>query len=219
MTAGDSAIIRAGVFQPATGGTPTERIDRLATALKGRALDLVVCPELFPTGYDIGDAVRDGAEAAGGPSARSLAAVAREAACAIVYGYAERAGDRLYNAAGIVGATGTAVATHRKTVLPPGFEATYFSTGEGLVAFDCRGIRIAILICYEVEFPEAVRAAAEAGAQAIAVPTALGDAWWSVAHRMIPTRAFENGVWLLYSNHTGHEGGTRYLDTRKNLPA
>ena len=43
------------------------------------------------------------------------------------------------------------------------------------------------------------------------MPTALGDAWWSVAHRMIPTRAFENGVWLLYSNHAGHEGGTRYL--------
>jgi len=32
-----------------------------------------------------------------------------------------------------------------------------------------------------------------------------------VAYKLIPTRAFENGVWVLYSNHAGVENGIRYL--------
>ncbi|MCU0592539.1 MAG: hypothetical protein MUC57_13835, partial [Desulfobacterales bacterium] len=35
------------------------------------------------------------------------------------------------------------------------------------------GLKVGILICYDVEFPEAVRALALAGAELIAVPTAL----------------------------------------------
>ena len=71
--------------------------------------------------------------------------------------------------------------------------------------------KCAMLICYDVEYPEAVRAAAEAGAQIIIVPTALSEQWGVVAHKLIPTRAFENGVWVLYANHAGVENNARYL--------
>jgi predicted amidohydrolase len=50
-----------------------------------------------------------------------------------------------------------------------------------------------------------------AGAQIVAVPTALAAQWHNVAYQLIPTRAFENGVWLLYANHAGEEFGQRYL--------
>lgn len=74
---------------------------------------------------------------------------------------------------------------------------------------------ISILICYEVEFPEAVRIAAARGAEFVVVPTALVDQWGVVAERVVPARAFENGVWLAYANHAGHENGLDYLGGSK----
>ena len=32
---------------------------------------------------------------------------------------------------------------------------------------------------------------------------------------MVPARAFENGVWLAYANHAGHENGFDYLGGSK----
>ena len=51
---------------------------------------------------------------------------------------------------------------------------------------------------------------AQSGAQAVIVPTALGVNWGVVAEKLIPTRAFENGVWLVYANHSGIENGLKY---------
>ena len=44
----------------------------------------------------------------------------------------------------------------------------------------------------------------------IIVPTALGADWAIVADKLIPTRAFENGVWLAYANHAGIENQLPY---------
>ncbi len=207
-----SATPRAGIFQPAGGGTPDERIDRLAAALSGRRLDLVLCPELFLSGYDVGQALRQRAEPADGPLAGRLATLARDTGTALACGYAERDGERLYNSVLVLDGRGERVANHRKTVLPPGFEADFFEPATSPVrVFDLVGARWAVLICYEAEFPEAVRGAAEAGAEVVLVPTALSERWHTVAHHMIPTRAFENGVWLIYANHAGVERETRYL--------
>ena len=70
---------------------------------------------------------------------------------------------------------------------------------------------VAILICYDVEFPEAVRACALRGAQLIVTPTALKQEWAFVAWNMVPTRAFENGVFVAYANYCGSENGFNYL--------
>ena len=204
--------MRAGIFQCAGGGlSPLERLDRLRSALHGQALDLVVCAELFMSGYDVGEEVATLAESCKGTFVNEVAAVAQETGCAIVYGYPERDGEQLYNAAACVAADGRLLANHRKLVLPPGFEDSYFTPGEGLTLFDFGGLRCAILICYDAEHPEAVRAAAEAGAEVVIVPTALVEQWSVVAFQVMPARAFENGVWLLYANHAGVENGSRYL--------
>jgi predicted amidohydrolase len=180
--------------------------------LDSEPLDLVVCPELFASGYNMGKRLRALAEPSDGPFAGWVAGLAQATGTAIVYGYPERDGDRLYNAAACFDVRGRRVSDHRKLLLPPGFETEVFSPGDGgVTVFDLGGVRCSILICYEVEFPEAVRAVAQAGAEIVAVPTALGAQWHDVAHRLIPTRAFENGVWLLYSNHAGEENGMRYL--------
>ncbi len=51
---------------------------------------LIIFPELFLTGYNIGDTVFELAESINGPSAQKAADIAREADIAILYGYPEK---------------------------------------------------------------------------------------------------------------------------------
>ena len=66
------------------------------------------------------------------------------------------------------------------------------------------------MICYDVEFPEAVRALTCAGADLIAVPTALMEDYCRVAEKVVPARAYESEVYVAYVNRCGSEGETIY---------
>jgi nitrilase len=173
--------------------------------------DLLLLPELFATGYNIGEQIDSRAEPADGPIAGIIAALAMEYGVAIHYGYAEQDGQRIFNAAQCFGPDGTRLGSHRKLAIPPGFEADHFTRGEGCRLFTYKGLRIATLICYDAEFPETTRHVASLGAELILVPTALGDQWSWVARSMIPTRAYENGVFVAYANSAGEENGMRFL--------
>jgi predicted amidohydrolase len=208
--------MRTGVFQCAGGGLAVEeRLERLDCVLKEQSLDLVVCPELFLSGYNIESDFSLLAQPQDGFFLREVTKIATARETAVVYGYPERCADCSdglpYNAAAVVSAEGQLLANHRKLVIPPGIEAGRFQTGDALTLFTLGGVRIALLICYDVEFAETARAAALAGAEVILAPTALGDQWAVVAQRLIPTRAFENGAWVIYANHAGDENGIRYL--------
>ena len=204
--------MRAGIFQCEGGGlSPLERLGQLESAISDQQLDLVVCPELFLSGYAVGDDLRRFAETRDGAFSNKIASLAKQQGTAIIYGYPELQKESLFNSAICIDANGQIVSNHRKMLLPPGFELDYFSPGDQLSIFNLGPFKCAMLVCYDVEYPEAVRAAAEAGAQIIIVPTALAEQWGVVAHKLIPTRAFENGVWVMYANHAGVENGIRYL--------
>jgi predicted amidohydrolase len=205
-------MVRAAIFQSSTAGlAPPDRLERLHRAAAEAEADLLLCPELFLSGYTTAAEARRHAEPADGPFAAGVARIAQATGTAIVYGYPEAADGALYNAAQCIDAGGKSLANHRKLVLPPGFESEVFATGKALTLFELNGIRFGLLICYDVEFPEAARATARAGAQAILAPTALAAQWTAVAEQVVPARAFENGVYLLYANHAGAEGDVRYL--------
>jgi predicted amidohydrolase len=207
--------LRIAVFQSPSGGLGfADRLERLGSAMAEAAADgagLLVCPELYMSGYNIGDAIMARAEAADGPFARAVATLARRHGIAVGYGFPENHKQTIYNAAICISDAGETLAVHRKRVLPPGMESQYFATGAGDTLFDLGGLTVALIICYEAEFPEAVRNTVLAGAHLVVAPTALGEAWPHVAHKVIPTRAFENGVGLVYANHAGEEVGLNYL--------
>lgn len=215
--------MRVAVFQSAGGGqTLEQKLTRLKDAVKnarsgnGDGPELIVCPELFASGYNVGDQLLAAAELPTGPTFRRVAELAKKLRCAIVYGYPESGDNCLFNSAAFVSADGELLVNHRKRLNSPGsFEEDYFTPGMHPTRLEYRGIEIAILICYEVEFPETVRNAALDGAQLVLVPTALVDRWGVVADAVVPARAFENGVWLAYANHAGHENGFDYLGGSK----
>jgi predicted amidohydrolase len=90
----------------------------------------------------------------------------------VVAGFPELVGDRLYNAAAVFGADGRLRAAYRKLHLFAG-ERDVFAPGDaGLPVVDVGGLRLGVLICYDLRFPETVRIQAVQGAELIAVPTA-----------------------------------------------
>lgn len=199
---------------PAELATPEARLEWLKGVLPevaAQQTDLFLLPELFATGYHIGDLIPARAEPADGPTAQIIAGLAKAHGLAIHYGFAEAAGADIYNAAQCFGPDGALLGGHRKLAIPPGFEQDHFKRGQGCTLFTYRGLRIATLICYDVEFPETARHVAAMGAELILVPTALGAQWGWVAHTMIPTRAYENGVFLAYANSAGTENGMQFL--------
>jgi predicted amidohydrolase len=60
-----------------------------------------------------------------------------------------------------------------------------------------------MLICYDVEFPEAVRHLAVDGARAVLVPTANMTGFEAVQQFVVRSRAYENGCGIVYANYCG----------------
>ena len=199
----DDRKLKIGVLQSALGGAgPGGLLAAVDAALaEVPGLDLLVCPELFLGGY--GEAARTlaAAEKNGGPFMAKVAALARKHGSAVAYGYPERDGETCYNAGAVIGSDGTLIADHRKQRLPNQYEKSCFATGNGIAVFALHGWKVALIICYEAEFPETVRAAALSGAELVIVPTALSTRWPVVPRCLIPARAFENGLYVAYANH------------------
>ena len=172
--------------------------------------DFIIFPELFLTGYNIGRTVQDLAEPSDGSAAARVAEIAKRTNIAILYGYPERFENEFYNSALLIDRTGKTYANYRKTHLYGSYEKSCFKPGDSLIIAELEGLKIGILICYDVEFPEAVRALARAGADLLAIPTALMEEYCRVANHVVPARAYESAIFVAYVNRCGTEGDTTY---------
>ncbi|WP_027133958.1 carbon-nitrogen hydrolase family protein [Geminicoccus roseus] len=206
--------MRVRLFQgPLKAGTPAENLEHMAEVAARQEGGLLVSPEMFLSGYNIGrEAAARLAEPVDGPSARRAAMIARATGTALLYGYPERGEDgQVYNAAILIDRTGRTLLNYRKCHLFTDLDRAMFQPGPAhapVVELD--GIRVGVLICYDVEFPEAVRALALEGAQLVAVPTALMQPYDVIARTIVPARAIENQVFIAYANHCGREGELDY---------
>jgi 5-aminopentanamidase len=195
---------------------PTEALARLdITAAQARAqgAEVLVCPEMSLTGYQIGaPAVAAFAEPADGPLAQAVATLAQRHRIAIVYGYAEhKAHGKPYNAVQFIGADGQRIANYRKTHLFDHVDRTQFSPGpQAPAVFEWNGWLLGLLICYDIEFPEPARGLALQGVDAVLVPTANMIDFDEVQRVLLPARALENRMFVAYANACGQEGDTTY---------
>lgn len=199
-------------------------VAKIEKAVAGAHADLFLVGEMFLTGYMARDAFLRLAEAIDGPSVQAIRKVAAEHGTHIVFGMPEQepGTKRLYNSSVLVTPNGK-VASYRK-VYPANFgpfeEGLYFGRGDRLTLVDTKLGKIGLLICYDSFFPELAKAYALQGADLLAIISASPATSKPFFDRILPARAIENALPVLYANLVGTElnivfqGGTQAIGPR-----
>ena len=202
----------AGLQTPGTQRDVAANLRELEAAAEEAAAagaELLITPEMFVTGYVVGDVLPDLAREDFLTPVRALAA---RLGIAVVLGGPAVGEAGIHNAAWFVDDRGEVLSCYRKSHLYGDLDRQQFVAGDELFGLvDYRGVRIATVVCYDVEFPEVVRAAALAGAHLVAVPTALMEPYSFVAEHLVRTRAWENQVYVAYIDHDGSEDDLSYV--------
>jgi 5-aminopentanamidase len=159
----------------AVGALAANRSACLAAASEAAraGAQIVVLPELASSGYvfDSPAQARALAEPVSGPTVSGWTELAGRTGTTIVGGICELGEDgNLYNTAVLV--AGSQVrAVYRKTHLWDREKAVFTPGSQPPPVADVGGARLAVMVCYDLEFPEWVRYPALAGAQLLCVPT------------------------------------------------
>lgn len=191
-------------------------IDDLARA----GVQLAVFPELSTTGYmfdSYTEARAVAEEVPSGPTVQRLLQACADNDMHIVFGIAEKAGERLYNSSAILGPLGY-IGTYRKLHLWDN-ENTIFTPGDlGLPVFVTALGKIGILICYDIWFPEAVRALTLSGADLLCVPTnwvplvaGNNESDTAMANILCMANSHCNGLPIVAADRCGQERGQLFL--------
>jgi 5-aminopentanamidase len=179
---------------------------------------IIVLPELTPSGYVFASAqeARAAAEPAGGPAVTEWAELAARRHLVIIGGFAELGADGLVYNSAVLADPGGVRAVYRKVHLWDA-ESDFFVPGSApppVVATEFG--QIAVMICYDVEFPEWVRRPALAGADLLAVPTNWpaepvppGERPMVVAN--VQAAAFANRMFVAAACRVGEERGVSWV--------
>ena len=189
-----------------------ERAGELIAGCAAQGAQLIVLPELFDTGYFWDEELPRLIARSHERTLEWLAAQAERHKLVIVAGLGiserEPAEDEaFYDAAAVVGPTGQ-LALYRKTHLFRR-EREFFRAGGQLLVAEVglpraqSQIKLGLLICVEVGFPELARALALRGAVLIAIPMAFGAARHNIYEVATRARALENHLFLVTANQVG----------------
>jgi len=191
-------------FEPAFGEVSRnlDVIKRLISTADGA--DLLVLPELATSGYTFvsREEAFDLAEVfTVSPNLDRLQQAACDRSCALVVGFPERDGDRLFNAAALLFPDGTR-RCYRKIHLYAA-EKKWFTPGDRPFSVcDVKGTTIGIMICFDWIFPESARVLALKGARVVCQPSNLVLPW---CQRSMITRSIENRIFTITANRVGTE--------------
>jgi predicted amidohydrolase len=173
--------------------------EALATAASQGA-DLAVFPEATQARF--GTDLAAVAEPLDGPFGAGLADAARGTGTALVAGVFEPALDgRVYNTAVAYAASGRRMAAYRKIHLFDSLgetESKVVAPGSEPVLADLAGLRVGLLTCYDIRFPELARDLVARGADLLVVPAAWAAGLYKEEHwvTLVRARAIENTVWV-----------------------
>lgn len=198
---------------------------RLGQVAATSEVDLAVFPELFLTGYKVGDRVHQLSLRPDATTWDELAQAARSAKATLVVGAAVASGARpgeTQNAVVAVGPSGERF-VQVKRYLPtygPFEEGVHFSPAERSDPTTIAGASVGLMICYDAFFPEVGRELAARGAQLLVAVSAAPVTSRRLFDKVLPARAIENACPVVYVNRVGVEdglvfgGGTGAWDAR-----
>lgn len=180
-----------------------QNIAYVKTCLEQGTWDLVVLPELSLCGYlfESREALSSYAEnVPSGVSTQRMMDLSRQHRCTLIFGLAEKEGDRLFNTAVVV-SKGRYMGKYRKIHLSD-FEKTLFDRGTENRIFEVDGIHIGVQICFDLWFPEVSREQIRMGADILCAPANFGG---ETTCQVARVRAIENVVPLVLCNRVGSE--------------
>ncbi|HXY82818.1 MAG TPA: carbon-nitrogen hydrolase family protein [Candidatus Saccharimonadales bacterium] len=187
-----------------------ESTSALIESAKRSGAEVVVLPEMWPTGYGDID-YRSLSEPIPGRYTEYLMRHAIRHRINLVAGMPERAnGNELYNTSIFISDEGKIVAKHRKIHLyTPMGEDKIWRSGNSYTVADTKIGRIGLLTCYDGDFPESWRATSLMGAQVIFQINAYEspcEDWWN---KFYPSAALQNVVWGILCNAVGNTSGKK----------
>lgn len=218
--------VRIAVVQFTAGEDKPANLERLLIHLDTAAdadADLVVAPEASM--LDFGPPSRPvapQAEPLDGPFITAVSQAAAQRGVTVVVGMFEATDDpqRAYNTVVAVGPTGP-IGYYRKQHL---FDALGWQESAKLLAgeaaerlvFDCGELRVGVMTCYDLRFPELARALVDEGATLLALPSA----WVAGEHKvaqwttLTTARAVENVCYVAAADQAGptYAGHSRLVD-------
>lgn len=167
---------------------------------------IAVLPEMFCCPYDTRLFPRF-AQADGGERFKALSVCAAQNHIYLVAGsLPECSGGKVYNTSYVFSPSGDLIAKHRKVHLyDVSFaggttfrESDSVCAGDEVTLFDTEYGRFALMVCFDVRFPEFCRVVRDAGALALFVPASFnmtsGPRWWELVFR---ARAVDNQMFTL----------------------
>lgn len=189
-------------------GNPEENRRTIENWLKMNCsddIDVVVLPEMWSTGYAL-EELREICKMDGYQSIEFLQSMAKKFNVNLVGGsIAILEGQDIFNRAVIINRTGEIVHRYDKMHLVPMLNEPEFLSGglNQVEVFELEGVRMGVIICYDLRFPEIIRDLALQGIQVLHVvaewPLARKNHW----NTLLRARAIENQMYVVASNITG----------------
>jgi len=171
------------------------------------ALEWVVLPELFTSAYSGLAHVHQYAESAlEGESARFFTALARDLDVHIAYGFPEQLTlGGVSDSVNLVGPEepGVLLTYRKRHLVRTTGEDLVFVPGAELPVVEAGGMRVALVVCWDLGFPEVVREAALTGAELILAPAGWREPWGAQYELSCAARALDNAVYLASANQIG----------------
>ena len=181
--------------------------------------ELIVLPELCNSGYvfeSMEEAMSLAEPVPGGPTCDAWAELAARLGVHIVAGINERAGDKLYNSAVVIGPGGY-LATYRKIHLWDK-ENLFFTPGDlGLPVVETPLGKLGVFICYDTWFAECYRLCVLQGVDIVCLPTnwvpipGQDPKREAMANILCMAAAHTNSVYVAAADRVGEERGQPFV--------
>ena len=186
-----------------------DRTLRLIERAGEKGADLVVMPECMLSGYafDSREQALPNALSLDDQAFNTIAQAAAKYQLMVTLGFLEIDGNKLYNAAALVGPDGP-LGNYRKVHLPHLGIDRFVDRGDiPYRPIKTGDVNIGLAICYDSSFPEPMRILALEGADIVALGTNWPIAAIHTANIVPPARSMENHYFFVAANRVGEENG------------
>jgi len=203
-------------------------IEKIKENMERTEAELLIFPEMFLTGYNIGDKLDYLALDIEGNEIEALKNSCRNNGKSIIFGMPRKdevIRGEVYNSSVVIYPDGEVTVYDKWHLVNfgPFDERRYFRQGNRLAGFETENIKLGLIICYDLFFPELTKRYALLGCDGVVCISAAPSITLGFFEKVLPARAIENTIFMVYSNVIGNEknlvfsGGAQVWGPRGDL--